>query len=51
VYTLLKGMLKELSRAGYYTYRHDPAHAARYSVSYTSHKRKGKEAAAAVSAS
>jgi hypothetical protein len=43
VYTILKGMLKELSRAGYYTFRNEPAHAERYSLAYTPSKRKAKE--------
>jgi hypothetical protein len=43
VFTILKGMLQELSRAGFYIHRLDPTRAARYSLTYTSRKRKVKE--------
>lgn len=48
VFTILKGMLKELSYAGYYTFRNDPAHAERYSLVYTPRKRRTKKVTDAV---
>jgi hypothetical protein len=43
MFTILKSMLKDLSRAGYYTFRNNPAYAERYSLAYTPRKRKAKE--------
>jgi hypothetical protein len=48
VFTILKGMLKDLCRAGYYTFRNNQAYAERYSLAYTPRKRKTKEIVEAV---
>lgn len=43
LFTLLKGMLKELSMAANYTFRHDSEYASRYNINYTPRKKKSKE--------